>query len=680
MGNHMADLNYVRAYIDDVAILSSNSWEDHLQKVDTVLNRLKQAGLKVNGLKSFFGRAELEYLGYMLTQKGVKPVQKKVDAILKIAPPKNIRHLRSFLGAVNYYRDLWMRRAHLLTPLNNLTRKGTKWNWGPAQDRAFENIKRVMARETLLYYPNFNKPFEIHTDASLHQLGSVISQDGHPIAFYSRKLRDGQHNYTTTERELLAIVETLKEFRTILLGQQLKIYTDHKNLTFSNFNTERVMRWRMVLEEYSPELVYIKGPDNLVADALSRLDLLPDIQETNSFEWMSFQADELSVDSYPLRLALLQREQQKDQRLRQALKKYKDYNLHTVHGGGKQYKLIQYKDKIVVPVSLQQRMVKWYHTMLMHPGINPTELTIRQHFTWPSLTADVAKIVGSCPTCQLTKKTKKKVGHLPPKQAECNPWDILCIDLIGPYTIERKGKKPLSLHCMTMIDPATGWFEMVEIPNKQADTISNILEQTWMCRYPWPQKVICDRGSEFMAEVKQMLQEDYGCNVNQITTRNPQANAILERIHQTIGNMVRTTQLHSTEVDEQDPFSGLLSAAAFATRATVHTTLGATPSQLVFGRDAMVNTKFIADWAYIKNNKQKLINQNNKRENSKRKPHTYRMGDKIIIKTDSSTKFGKDPYQGPYDIVQVNDNGTIRYRKGNITDTINIRNIHPYQE
>ena len=89
-------------------------------------------------------------------------------------------------------------------------------------------------------------------------------------------MRDGQHNYTTTERELLAIVETLKEFRTILLGQNLKIYTDHKNLTFTQFNTERVMRWRLVLEEYNPELIYIKGGDNIVADALSRLELLPD--------------------------------------------------------------------------------------------------------------------------------------------------------------------------------------------------------------------------------------------------------------------------------------------------------------------------------------------------------------------------------------------------------------------
>ena len=131
-------------------------------------------------------------------------------------------------------------------------------------------MKKSISRETLLVYPDFNKPFVIHTDASKVQLGAVISQNNKPIAFYSRKLNPAQVNYTTTERELLSIVETLKEFRNILLGQQIKVYTDHQNLTYKAFNTERVMRWRLILEEYGPVVHYIKGSKNIVADALSR--------------------------------------------------------------------------------------------------------------------------------------------------------------------------------------------------------------------------------------------------------------------------------------------------------------------------------------------------------------------------------------------------------------------------
>ena len=137
---------------------------------------------------------------------------------------------------------------------------------------AFDQMKSLIATDTLLNYPDFIKQFEIHTDASLLQLGACISQGGKPIAFYSRKLQPAQTRYMTTERELLSIVETLKEFRNILLGQRIKVHTDHENLTYKTFNSDRVMRWRLYIEEYSPDLQYIKGTTNVIADALSRLE------------------------------------------------------------------------------------------------------------------------------------------------------------------------------------------------------------------------------------------------------------------------------------------------------------------------------------------------------------------------------------------------------------------------
>ena len=690
MSGLMHDLEFVRAYIDDVAVLTHKDWSDHLTKLDIVLTRIENAGLKVNGLKSFFGRKEFEYLGYILTPHGVKPIPSKVTRMLDIAPPKNVKQLRSFLGMVNYYRDMWIRRSHILAPLNALNSKKVKWRWGNVEQRAFDNIKRVMARETLLHYPDFNKPFEIHTDASKYQLGAVITQNNKPVAFYSRKLRDGQHNYTTTERELLAIVETLKEFRTILLGHKIKVYTDHKNLTFTQFNTERVLRWRMVLEEYGPELVYIKGHDNVVADALSRLDLLPEVDperasddNTTLHDFAAISRDELPDEAYPLRTPLIAAEQSKDASVQSLLSDPKMRNRYTtqqVRWGKRDYKLVYYDNKIVVPTSLRKRMLNWYHDVLMHPGVTRLLLTIKQHFTWPNIMRDVEKFCASCHTCQLAKKTKKKYGHLPPKQAEAIPWDTLCIDLIGPYVVKEHGKQKWILHCLTMIDPSTGWFEIAEIPNKRADVVANILEQTWLSRYPWPRHVIHDRGTEFMAEVHDTLENDYGCVINHTTTRNPQANAIVERVHQTIGNMIRTYLVDNPELDTQDPFKGLLTAVAFATRATVHTTLNASPSQLVFGRDAILNMEFHADWETIRARKQKRINANNERENAKRIPHQYHVGDKILIRNDPNRKYGTNAYSGPYHVTAVRSNGTLRYQNGNIYDTVNIRNVTPYHD
>ena len=154
-----------------------------------------------------------------------------------------------------------------------MTSAKVKWKWTPEHQEAFEQMKALMAKETLVTFPDFNKEFEIHTDASKLQLGACISQEGKPVAFYSRKLNPAQTRYTTTERELLSIVETLKEFRNILLGQRIKVHTDHENLTYKTFNSDRVMRWRLYIEEYSPHLHYIKGTHNVVADALSRLEM-----------------------------------------------------------------------------------------------------------------------------------------------------------------------------------------------------------------------------------------------------------------------------------------------------------------------------------------------------------------------------------------------------------------------
>ena len=155
-----------------------------------------------------------------------------------------------------------------------LTSANVKFEWTNVEQMAFDKIKQIVGCETLLSYPDLNLPFEIHTDARHTQLGAVISQKNKPIAFYSRKLQPAQRQYTTTEHELLSIIKTLKEFKNILLGQQIVVYTDHKNLTYKNFNTEHVMRWRLLIKEFGPTIEYIKGPKNIIADVLSRLNLV----------------------------------------------------------------------------------------------------------------------------------------------------------------------------------------------------------------------------------------------------------------------------------------------------------------------------------------------------------------------------------------------------------------------
>jgi RNase H-like domain found in reverse transcriptase/Reverse transcriptase (RNA-dependent DNA polymerase) len=193
-------LEFMRTYIDDLLCLTKGSFKDHLEKLERVLHRLREAGLKVNGNKPFFAKTELEYLGYWITRDGIKPLPDKVKGILAINAPRNRKELRSFIGIINYYRDMSVRRSHVFAPLASLTSKKAKWSWGPQQEIAFQTAKKIIAREVMLAYPDFNKAFEIHTDASHYKLGAAISQQGKPIAFYSRKLNPAQTHYTTTER------------------------------------------------------------------------------------------------------------------------------------------------------------------------------------------------------------------------------------------------------------------------------------------------------------------------------------------------------------------------------------------------------------------------------------------------------------------------------------------------
>jgi hypothetical protein len=163
--------------------------------------------------------------------------------------------------------------------------KGTKrvpWHWDEVHQRAFDHVKATIAREAVLAYPDFSKVFEIYTNALSKQLGAVITQENRPIAFFSQKLSTMQRKYSVAKIELLSIVETLKEFKGMLWGQSIKVYTDHANLMRDalGMTSDRVYQWRLMLEEYGPKIVYIKGIHNTIVDTISQLEYDPSINQT----------------------------------------------------------------------------------------------------------------------------------------------------------------------------------------------------------------------------------------------------------------------------------------------------------------------------------------------------------------------------------------------------------------
>jgi hypothetical protein len=172
-----------------------------------------------------------------------------------------------------------------------------------------------------------------------------------------------------------------------------------------------------------------------------------------------------------------------------------------------------------------------------------------------------------------------------------------------------------------------------------------------------------------MAEFAKMVKNDCSLNLEPVTTRNPQANAITERVHQTIGNIIRTFNVQS--MDSDDPWTGMLAAAMFAVRTMHHTTLQASPMQLAFGRDAILNIKHVSNWEHIRQRKQTRINENNERKNKSRRGHAHSLGDKTSVKARKNSKHELE-HDGPCEITQVNDDGTVRFQKGTVNDVMNL--------
>jgi hypothetical protein len=275
MENLLSVIEDADIYINDVGAFF-NDWDHHVKLIATILQRLREHGFVINPLKCEWAIKETDWLDYWLTPQGLKPWKKKIDAILHIDRPRNATELRMFIGCVNYYRDMWPSCAHFLKPLTDQSglKKRAPVKWTDEMQQAFDKMCLLMAADALAAYLIHNKRFNVYTDASDFQLGACIIQEGRPVAYFLQKLTKSQQNYTTMEKEMLSIITTLEDFQRMLLGADIHVFTDHKNMMFDTLKTQRVLRWHTKIEEFSLMLHNIKGPRNILADNLSRLHRL----------------------------------------------------------------------------------------------------------------------------------------------------------------------------------------------------------------------------------------------------------------------------------------------------------------------------------------------------------------------------------------------------------------------
>ena len=306
----------MQVYLDDL-IIYSKTVEEHVQRLEKVFIRMRESNLKFKPSKCKFLQSTAKFLGHIISESGCSPDPEKTKCVREYPRPKNVKHVRSFLGLVAFYRKFIKGFADIARPLTDLTKKDKPFIWEEQQETAFNTLKNALITAPVLAYPDFSKPFSITTDASGYAIAGVLSQtheDGeHPVIYASRTLKDAERRYTTTERECLAVIYAVMQFRVYLLGQKFRIFTDHKSLQFLltiKQPSSRLARWAMTLLEYEFDIIHKSGTAIPHADALSRAaytdinnissikrkvtfapnpEILPDVQQTNEDEeWEAF--------------------------------------------------------------------------------------------------------------------------------------------------------------------------------------------------------------------------------------------------------------------------------------------------------------------------------------------------------------------------------------------------------
>ena len=272
------DLDGCAVYLDDLVIFSE-TWPDHVQRLQHLFSRLEAANLTVNLAKSEIGKATINYLGFVVGHGKLKPLEAKVTAVLNYPVPKTRKELRRFLGMVSFYRSFCPNLSEILAPLTDMTSPNVTLDWTDECQLAFEKAKSILGSKPVLSIPQFDKPFKLRTDASQLGTGALLFQiddedNEHPVAYYSKKFSPHQQHFSTIEKEAFAIISSLKHFEYYVQnGLQIEVFTDHNPLVFlqkmKNEN-QRLLRWSLQLQEFNIVIRHIPGSRNVIADCLSR--------------------------------------------------------------------------------------------------------------------------------------------------------------------------------------------------------------------------------------------------------------------------------------------------------------------------------------------------------------------------------------------------------------------------
>lgn len=707
-------------YIDDIIIFSKDE-DTHLRDVQLIFETLERANMKVQMEKCEFLKKEVEFLGFVISDDGIKTNPKRVEAILKIPPPKTLKELRSFLGLTNFYRNFVQDYAKLAKPLTILLRgelgRTSKTNSSKIMInldanglRAFDKLKQTLMNEVILTYPDYTKEFQLTTDASKYAIGAVLSQNNRPITFISRTLTTTEEHYAVNEKEMFAIVWALVSLRNYLYGRtKIKIYTDHQPLTYalSNKNSNpKLKRWKAILEEYNYEINYKPGKSNVVADALSRLPQLDQINVlTNTVHSDDSSPEELiqianepinvfknqlflnigEISSYQFSIVFPTYHRhiitEPEFTTGKIIDIFKRYLNPSVINGLKTEERILGTIQEVYPIHFSNYRVRFARKFVTdlinqidqeneilkehkraHRNTRENKAQLLNKYYFPKMQEKIDRIVKQCRICKEQKYDRHPNNPvLKTTPIPQYPGHIVHIDIY--YSNNRI--------ILTAIDKFSKYAQAKIVSSRATEDIRHPLREILM-NFGIPEKIVVDNEKSLSsAPIIHMLEDQLGIEIFKAPPYTSTVNGQIERFHSTLSEIIRCVKSERIH----DSFEDLLDRSVSKYNYSIHSTTCRKPVELFFGREISTRPEQLnetrADNIRRLQDKQDADLQYH---NRKRKPlKQYTVGQEIYVKTNKRIGNKLSPRYRK-EIVRENNNSTIITESGRIIHKGLIRN------
>ena len=610
MDQILQDLPFCRCYIDDIVIWS-NTLEEHLQHLQQVFTRLRQAGLKVHPGKCVFAADSIDFLGHRISSDKLEPQQDKLAAVRDLPAPTDISGLRAALGLFSYYRKFVKNFSSIAFPLNALLKKDRPYEWGEKQQAAFLELKDELCGAAVLRLPDPYRPYILTTDWSQRGMGAILSQVGkdgveHPICYASRSCNAAEQNYSSFDGECLAVVWATSHFRSYLFGNSFNLVTDHEPLKWlmtTQKLTGKLARWSLLLQEYDFTVEHRAGTDNTNADCLSRYPLISDaaapvldwtkgeiLAPATFLAFMVGNADkappgeeetDIWDDIEVLRFIQTHKyggglsAKERDRIYRRA----RGYRWM----GESVYKLLPTKHMVMVPRRAEREAIALEtHRGMGHFGVQRVLDHLQRNYWWRGMGDTVVRIVKSCLSCARVKVGFRESGkELHPLiiQGLGYRWGV---DYAGPMAVTNAGNKWV----LVCIEHFTKWVELIPTPSKSAKDTTRAFLHGVLTRFGAPGEILTDQGNEFKGEFQTLLAK------HEITHRlasreHPQSDGLAERMVQTMKRALRKCLCDGGG----EQWDELLPYIAMGYRMSTQKSVGYSPYFLMFGRDPITPSR-----------------------------------------------------------------------------------------